>query len=56
MSQQKPTIEGMHTHSGLQLVIHGNAVERPEPAKRRRWPYPLLVLVAILATIASYFR
>ena len=58
MSQQKPTIEGMHTHSGLHLVIHGNAVEPPEkPTRRRRirWPFFVLLLVAIVATAASYF-
>lgn len=58
MSDQKPTIEGMHTAHGLHLVICGNAVERPEkPTRRRRfrWPFFALVLVAALAAAASYF-
>lgn len=58
MSDQKPTIEGMHTASGLHLVIHGNAVEPPEkPTRRRRlrWPFIALVLVAVVAAAASYF-
>lgn len=56
MSHQKPTIEGMHTASGLHLVIHGNAVEPPEkpPRRRTRWPFFVLLLVAIVAAAASY--
>jgi len=55
MIHSRRKIDGMHTASGLQLVLHGNAVERfPPPKRRRRWPLVLIVLLAVVATIATY--
>ncbi len=54
MSHPRGSIQGMHTASGLHLVIHGNAVEAPPAKKRRRWPFVLVALVAVLATLATY--
>lgn len=44
------------TTSGMRLVIRGNAfyAHEKKPKRRARWPYPVLVLIALFAVIASY--
>jgi len=57
--QVEPSRNGLHTGTGFQRVVDGNAFSGPHHARRtnsRTWRYALVVLVAAVIALCRTFR